>query len=87
MSWRSHPLLAMPVNIDVTRSSLAEILPALFAARILPPRRHRLKLRLSFREWSRLVDKDGLRSTRAWLTRCEDVLNGAGVPPDPDFAD
>lgn len=43
----------------------------------------RLKLRLSFRNWSRAVDRNGLDEVRAWLTRCEAALDALRVHPDP----
>lgn len=42
----------------------------------------RLKLRLSFREWSQGVDRDGLAARRAWLTACETILNAPRIHPD-----
>jgi hypothetical protein len=46
----------------------------------------RLKLRLSFREWSQAVDRDGLASARQWLASVEAILNAPRVHPDPDPA-
>lgn len=45
--------------------------------------RHRVRLRLPFREWSRAVDHDGLAGCRQWLAAVEDKLNGPSVPPEP----
>lgn len=42
----------------------------------------RLKLRLSFRDWSRAVDADGLASCRQWLTAVETILNAPTVHPE-----
>lgn len=45
--------------------------------------KHRLFCRLSFRDWSRGVDRDGLVGLRQWLAVVEDALNASPLRVDP----